>query len=878
MSTSPTGLALGPGLADADDRDKPGAPRRPRLRLHLRVGLAAGMPALGMPDNRVAASGVLQHLGADAAGERARRLRMAILAAERDAAAGERLADRAEQCEGRTDEQVAAMQILGLAGARPLGDLAGQRAPVGAQQVHLPVAGDKPFSFRHLSPPRRRRAAVRRGCGRNGACLFSSTIILARLPRHDHTGIGAGQPTGGAGAREASFFDMMQAIRGRAGSIIVKILFALLILSFGAWGISDYLFRIRGPQETVIAKVGDEPISRPPSCSARWSRPWSACGRSCGTVDMQLVKQLGIVDNVLEQLIDRSLLNQETQRLGLDVPDEVIRNAIYENPAFRGPDGKFDRRLFAQVLMMNRLSEDQLIARMRQELPRNDLLQAVTSGVQPPRPLVEALYRHRNEKRVADIVSVPVSAVAAVAQPSEAELTQFYEEHPDLFRAPEYRGFTLASLSPSDLKPEAEIPEDTLQREYEERKDEFQTPEQREIQQILAPTEEKAKAAEAALAAGKEFREVAAEIGMDPGAIELGLLNRKEIPHELGDIAFELPLNQPSAPIKTPFGYHILRVVKIEPGKEQSFEEAKPQLAAQLQLRQAADRIADIANQADDALAGGAKLEDLPQKFGFKLTPVAAVDENGLDPAGARIALPVAPDEVLKTVFATAQGESTRVTDTQDGALYVARVDQVTPSALRPLAEVRDKAVAAWQAEQKQKEAAKQAEALAAAVTPSDAAGECCRREGADRADRRDSEAHARARAVVPAGARYQAVRGQARRGGLCRRRYRRLCGAAEGRAGAADDPGGRGRETGNAAHRGDATRRCRRVHAGPAPPLPGRYQARRTRSRVLGNCRVNRSEIFGGGFIRVGLARSFLPVVRSRGVTIMPCANRPCG
>ena len=511
---------------------------------------------------------------------------------------------------------------------------------------------------------------------------------------------------------------MMQAIRGRAGSIIVKILFALLILSFGAWGISDYLFRIRGPQETVVAKVGDEQIQ-----AAELQRTLEPAVERMraqfGTVDMQLVKQLGIVDNVLEQLIDRSLLNQETQRLGLDVPDEVIRNAIYENPAFRGPDGRFDRRLFAQVLMMNRLSEDQLIARMRQEIPRNDLLQAVTSGVQPPRPLVEALYRYRNEKRVADVVSVPVSAIATVAQPSEAELTQFYEEHPDLFRAPEYRGFTLASLSPSDLKPEAEIPEDTLQREYEERKDEFQTPEQREIQQILAPTEEKAKEAEAALAAGKEFREVAAEIGMDPSTIELGLLNRKEIPHELGDVAFELPLNQPSAPIKTPFGYHILRVVKIEPGKEQSFEEAKPQLAAQLQLRQAADRIADIANQADDALAGGAKLEDLPQKFGFKLMPVAAVDENGLDPAGARIALPVAPDEVLKTVFATAQGESTRVTDTQDGALYVARVDQVTPSALRPLAEVRDKAVAAWQAEQKQKEAAKQAEALAAAVTPS---------------------------------------------------------------------------------------------------------------------------------------------------------------
>ena len=85
----------------------------------------------------------------------------------------------------------------------------------------------------------------------------------------------------------------------------------------------------------------------------------------------------------------------------------MVRNTIYENPAFRGPDGKFDRRLFAQVLMMNRLSEDQLVARMREEIPRNELLQAVTSGIEPPRPLVEALYRYRNEKRIADIVSHP---------------------------------------------------------------------------------------------------------------------------------------------------------------------------------------------------------------------------------------------------------------------------------------------------------------------------------------------------------------------------------------------------------------------------------------------------------------------------------------
>src|SRR3954470_5957170 len=88
--------------------------------------------------------------------------------------------------------------------------------------------------------------------------------------------------------REASVSDMMQAIRGRAGSIIVKILFGLLILSFGAWGISDYLFRIRGPQETVVATVGDEQIH-----AAELQRTLEPAVERMraqfGTVDMQLV-------------------------------------------------------------------------------------------------------------------------------------------------------------------------------------------------------------------------------------------------------------------------------------------------------------------------------------------------------------------------------------------------------------------------------------------------------------------------------------------------------------------------------------------------------------------------------------------------------------
>jgi peptidyl-prolyl cis-trans isomerase D len=514
------------------------------------------------------------------------------------------------------------------------------------------------------------------------------------------------------------FFVMMQAIRGRAGSVIVKILFGLLIISFGFWGIADYLHERTSP-ETVVATVGDEKIRANELQEELQPVVERMRAQFGGTLDAQQLKQFGVVDALLGQLIDRKLLYQEVRRLGLEVPDEVIRGAIYDNPQFRGPDGRFDRQLFAQLLMMRRLTEDQLVAKLRRDVPSTDLLQAITAGVAAPKPVVEALYRHRNEKRIADIVSFPVSAVADVGQPSEEQLTKFYESYPDLFQAPEYRAFTLASLSPADVKSTADIPDDKLRREYEERKDDYETPEQRQIQQILSPTEEKAKEVEAALQAGKDWQEVATGLAaQDPETMDLGLLSRKEIPRELGDVAFELPLNRPSQPIKTPFGWHVLRVVKIEPRATPSFEEAKPKLIAELQLQDAIDRLAKMGNQADDALAAGGKIEEIAPKFGLKLTTVAAVDEGGNDPEGKRVDLPVPAEEVLKAAFSTSRGETSRIADMQDGSIYAVRVDKVTAPRTKPLDEVKALATAGWQAEQKRERTAKEAEALAAAAGP----------------------------------------------------------------------------------------------------------------------------------------------------------------
>src|SRR5262252_2514822 len=456
---------------------------------------------------------------------------------------------------------------------------------------------------------------------------------------------------------------MLQAIRSKAGSFIVKLLFGLLILTFGIWGIGD-IFRSRS-SDTTVATAGSRPIQADELQTALRRALEQLSVRFGSSIDLEQAKRLGLVNETLDQLVDRSLLDQQVARLQLDVSDDLIRNVITGNPSFKGSDGKFDRGLFNALLAANHLTEDQYVALLRHDIPRNDLLHAVTAGAVAPQSMVDLLYQYRNEKRIADIVSLPDASVGDVGLPNEADLKAFYEAHQDLFRAPEYRSFMLASLSPSDVAKEIEVPEVKLKEEYDQRQGELQIPERRQIEQILAPSEEKAKDAEAALAAGKDWRVVATTIaGQNPDTIDLGLLKREEMPKALADAAFELPLNQRSEPVKTLLGWHILEVTKIEPPVAQAFEQAKPQLEGDLARQEAVDRIYKIANNVDDALAGGATIDDAATKFGLKTTTVAAVDVGGHDLENKPVALPVAPQDVLKVAFATNEGQTSRVTET----------------------------------------------------------------------------------------------------------------------------------------------------------------------------------------------------------------------
>jgi peptidyl-prolyl cis-trans isomerase D len=250
---------------------------------------------------------------------------------------------------------------------------------------------------------------------------------------------------------------MLQFIRSKAGSLVVKILFALLIASFAVWGIGD-IFRDRSPAETTVASVGSINIQADALSNAVRQRMDQFRGMFGTDFGPEQAKQLGIVNGVLDSLIQSDLLTLEQQRLGIVVDDTVVRDAIFADPHFHNSAGGFDRNLFNNILGANHLTENGYVALMRRDLGRAELTEALTAGASAAPILSETLYRFRNEKRTVASVLIAADSVKGVADPTDAEIADYYNGHQGMFRAPEYRGFTALILTPDDIAASIEIP------------------------------------------------------------------------------------------------------------------------------------------------------------------------------------------------------------------------------------------------------------------------------------------------------------------------------------------------------------------------------------------------------------------------------------
>lgn len=506
---------------------------------------------------------------------------------------------------------------------------------------------------------------------------------------------------------------MLQILRHSVGSMVIKVLFGLLVLSFAAWGIGD-IFNPTSPSQAV-ASAGDSEITQQDFLQAM--RNQEAQLRAQG-LDVEQLRQFGLADQVLSGLVNRALYEAEANEMGLAATNEVISRVIRENPAFHNAAGEFDRARY-EVALANRGYRPQYYESiLRRDIIVSTLVGTVNAGVEVPDVLAEDILTWRDETRDAVIARLPIDKSAEVGTPTEEEIQAFYDERKELFRAPEFRQITYVGISPDDLAKSIEISDSQAQEAYEQRKAQFTTEERRKVLQMLLPDEETANEAVEALRSGRDFVEVGQELAdMSESDMELGTVTRNELPDDnVANAAFSLAEGEFSEPKEGFFGWFIVTTPEVQDENVRPFADVADQLKQDLAKNEAVDMAYDLSNDLDDMIAGGATIEEAAKELNLSVKTFEAIDRTGKNKSGSDVKDLPSHSVFLKFAFETEEGlDSLMQEDGKDG-FFILRVDGVTESRIKELEEVRDEVVRLWQKDARRQLTREKAEEIVAAV------------------------------------------------------------------------------------------------------------------------------------------------------------------
>ncbi len=498
---------------------------------------------------------------------------------------------------------------------------------------------------------------------------------------------------------------MITFIRRWLTSWPVLVLLGLVLVAFAVTGIGDPLGR-SAPAGTV-ARIGDHSISEPELVKTFDQIARNARERNPTLTQAQIAREGG-VDAAVTQLIGKTALEQLAKKAGVAASDRSIGAVIAGIPAFQ-LSGKFDEPTYHRLLAEQRISEKELHDGVRGDLLRRQVLAPITAALSVPSGLARPYAQLLVDTHKGAVALVPL---APTAPPSEAEISQYYAANKARFTLPERRAFRYAVIDGNAMVAAAKVSDADIAAAFAKDPAKYGAAATRKLQQVVVPDEAKAKAI--ADAAAKEGFAAAAQrlAGFGAADIELGEQSQqafgKATSPAVAAAAFALPAGGISAPIKSDFGWHVVRVEAIGAAGK-TLAEARPAIEAELKGRAGQAAIADLVARIEDGVDGGKSFADLAKANGLTIISQTPVTADGTAPGGPAI------DPVLAAIAAKAfrhePGDGAAVEDIGKNRLAVIETMQVLPSAPQPLGAVRAAAT----------EGAARAKALAAARQKADA-------------------------------------------------------------------------------------------------------------------------------------------------------------
>jgi peptidyl-prolyl cis-trans isomerase D len=398
-----------------------------------------------------------------------------------------------------------------------------------------------------------------------------------------------------------------------------------------------------------------------------------------GNMDERLLKQLGIDQRIVQQMVEEEASLAEAERLGIAASDQEVVARIRSMPAFQENGHFIGETRYRQVLEMQNppLRPDDFEEQVRRGITMEKLQGALTDWVIVTEKDVEAEFLRRNEKVKLAVVSFPADKFREATQATDAEVQAWFDSHKNDYRFPDKRKIRFAAIDTQAIRQRTTVSPEDVQRRYQENQQQYSTPEQVRASHILFKTEGKDEAevrkqAEAVLKraqGGEDFAALAnqfteEEIGKTRGG-DLDFFGRGQMAKEFEDAAFALKPGQVSEIVKTQFGLHIIKTTEHRPAATKTLDEVRPQIEDQIKWERAQAEAQRLADELDKLIDDPADLDTVGKTRGLN------VAESGFFAREEPITgLGMAP-AVAERAFEMKQGEVSDAIRTPQGFAFI---------------------------------------------------------------------------------------------------------------------------------------------------------------------------------------------------------------
>jgi peptidyl-prolyl cis-trans isomerase D len=415
---------------------------------------------------------------------------------------------------------------------------------------------------------------------------------------------------------------------------ILKWTLAAVVLTFVAFYIPDFVSTVpttgAAPGE-VVAEVGGREVTASEFQQRYISQIQSYRNQFGGSINTSLLRQLGIDQQILNQMIEEQIALIEADRNGIRVTDDELAQQILSLPGLQ-ENGQFIGEARYQQLLQTQnppMTASQFEEGLRRSLIVDKLRAALTDWMAVPESELEREYTQRNEKVKLQVVALTADRFRDKVTVSDADVAAHYQSHSAEYRRGEQRKIKYLLLDRELARQKVVVPPSDVQRYYNDNIEQYQTPEQIRASHILLETAGKndadvKKRAEEILMqvkGGADFAELAKKVSEDKGSKanggDLDYFGRGRMVPEFEQAAFAMQPGQISDLVKSQFGYHIIKVVDKRAGSTRPLDEVRTQIQQQLAMQTADQRIAEQAGTLEKRIDDPGDLDTVAKELGL---------------------------------------------------------------------------------------------------------------------------------------------------------------------------------------------------------------------------------------------------------------------